>query len=143
MGFGKNGATSDVIFASLEYTILFNNFNFKPYKYIKMKSVKSLLAVVCFAMISNFAIAAGTPNNKKPEGAQIQAYLKGIDFNKMVKADTKVNISFMINAQNEILVVSTNNKDLDGVLKSALNYKSISVSELEYNKIYTVPVLLK
>ncbi len=108
-----------------------------------MKSVRSLLAVVCFAVVSNFAIGAETPNNRKPEGAQIQAYLKGIDFNKIVKADTKVNISFMINAQNEILVVSTNNKDLDSILKNALNYKSISVSELEYNKIYTVPVLLK
>jgi len=108
-----------------------------------MKSVRSLLAVVCFAVISNFAIGAETPNNRKPEVAQIQAYLKGIDFNKIVKADTKVNISFMINAQNEILVVSTNNKDLDNILKNALNYKSISVSELEYNKIYTVPVLLK
>ena len=108
-----------------------------------MKSVRSLLTVVCFAMISTFVTAGVMPNIRKTESAQIQAYLKGIDFHKIVGTDTKVNISFMINSQNEILVISTNNKELDSVLKSALNYKSISVTELEYNKVYTVPVLVK
>ena len=67
-----------------------------------MKSVKNLLAVVCFAFAANF-----------------------------------------VNAQNEVIVVSTNNKDLDAIVKSTLNYKKIAVNELEYNKVYTVPVVIK
>ena len=54
-----------------------------------------------------------------------------------------MSISFFINSQNEVIVVSTNNRDLDGVVKSTLNYKKIAVNELEYNKVYTVPVLIK
>lgn len=108
-----------------------------------MKSVKNLLAVVCFALAANFVNAAELTNIKKPESAQIQSILKTIDFQNFIENETKVSISFFINAQNEIIVVSTNNKDLDAIVKSTLNYKKIAVNELEYNKVYTVPVVIK
>ncbi|MEY3419804.1 MAG: hypothetical protein RIR48_84, partial [Bacteroidota bacterium] len=70
-------------------------------------------------------------------------FLNSIDFTNYIKSDTKINISFFINSQNEVIVVATNNKDLDGVVKSTLNYKKIAVNDLEYNKVYTVPVHIK
>lgn len=108
-----------------------------------MKSVKNFLAVVCLLVTANFVNATELSANKKPEGAQIQTILKTIDFERFVLGETKINISFFINAQNEVIVVSTNNRDLDAVVKSTLNYKKIAVNELEYNKVYTVPVLIK
>jgi len=108
-----------------------------------MKSVKNFLAVVCFLVTANFVNATELSANKKPESAQIQTILKTIDFERFVLGETKMSISFFINAQNEVIVVSTNNRDLDAVVKSTLNYKKIAVNELEYNKVYTVPVLIK
>jgi hypothetical protein len=108
-----------------------------------MKIVRNFLAIVCFSFIANFASASEAPISKKPEGTQIQTYLKTIDFNEFIDVETKVNISFFVNAQNEMIVVSTNNKQLDSVLKSALNYKKINLTELDYQKIYTVPVVIK
>lgn len=108
-----------------------------------MKNLKSIIAVFGFALMTQFVNAAEISGVKKSEGAQIQNILNTIDFTGMVKSDTKVNISFFINSQNEVIVVATNNKELDGVVKSTLNYKKIAVNELDYNKVYTVPVHIK
>lgn len=108
-----------------------------------MKSVKNVLAVVCFFIAANFVNAAELNTIKKPESAQIQTMLNTINFQNFIESETKINISFFINAQNEVIVVSTNNLDLDSIVKNTLNYKKIAVNELEYNKVYTVPVLIK
>jgi hypothetical protein len=108
-----------------------------------MKSLKSFIAVFVFALITQFSNAAEVSNAKKPEGVQIQSILNTIDFTNYIKTETKINISFFINSQNEVIVVTTNNKELDNVVKSTLNYKKIAVNELEYNKVYTVPVHIK
>lgn len=108
-----------------------------------MKRVKNFLYVVCFLTVSGSMFAADALPLIKPESAQIQTILKSIDFDKYISDETKLNISFFINAQNEIIVVSTNSQDLDSVVKSTLNYKRIAVNELEYNKVYTVPVVIK
>jgi DNA-binding transcriptional MocR family regulator len=93
--------------------------------------------------MANFAIAAESPALKRPEGIQIQTMLNGIDYHQYVTKGTKINISFFINSQNEILVVATNNQALDNVIKTTLNYRKIAVEKLEYNKVYTMPVLIQ
>ena len=108
-----------------------------------MKNLKSFIAVFVLALMTQFSYATEVSNAKKPESAQIQTLLNSIDFTNLVKSETKLNISFFINAQNEVIVVTTNNKELDGVVKNTLNYKKIAVNELEYNKVYTVPVHIK
>ncbi|MBK8052025.1 MAG: hypothetical protein IPK35_01760 [Saprospiraceae bacterium] len=108
-----------------------------------MKNLKSIFAVVGFALMTQFSIAGDVSVAKKPESVQIRTILNSIDFTNLVKSETKLNISFFINSQNEVIVVTTNNKELDGVIKSTLNYKKIAVNELEYNKVYTVPVHIK
>ncbi len=108
-----------------------------------MKNLKSLVAVFVFILMTQFANATDVASTKKAESAQIQTFLNSIDFTNYIKSDTKINISFFINSQNEVIVVATNNKDLDSVVKSTLNYKKIAVNDLEYNKVYTVPVHIK
>jgi hypothetical protein len=108
-----------------------------------MKNLKSLVAVFVFILMTQFSNATDVASTKKAESAQIQTFLNSIDFTNYIKSDTKINISFFINSQNEVIVVATNNKDLDSVVKSTLNYKKIAVNDLEYNKVYTVPVHIK
>jgi hypothetical protein len=108
-----------------------------------MKNLKNLVAVFVFILMTQFSNATDVASTKKAESAQIQTFLNSIDFTNYIKSDTKINISFFINSQNEVIVVATNNKDLDSVVKSTLNYKKIAVNDLEYNKVYTVPVHIK
>ena len=65
----------------------------------------------------------------------------GIDFTKY--DGEKVEVRFMINHDNEIIVLSTNNKDLDEVVKNSLNYDVVDDTELEPFQVYIVPVTLK
>ncbi|MBK8346152.1 MAG: hypothetical protein IPL08_00510 [Saprospiraceae bacterium] len=108
-----------------------------------MRSLKNLLVVLCFSFVANMAVAGDIPGNKKTETLQIQTMLKSVDFNRFLEKETHLNISFFINAQNEIIVVSTNNKELDSIVKSTLNYQKISIDELSYNKVYTIPVVIR
>lgn len=105
-----------------------------------MKSVKSVLFVLGMALITPFVHASDSPSKKNPEGVQIQKMLKEMnDLTTSLKGQ-KVNISFLVNGQNEIIVLSTSNSEYDSLIKTSLNYKKISVSELDYNTIYTLPV---
>jgi hypothetical protein len=105
-----------------------------------MKTTKNFLVSICLAMIVSMGLANTKPDLKKTETVQIQNYLEKLEFNKFLKNETKVEINFMINKTNEIIIISTNNLELDEIIKSGLNYKSIDVSNLEYNKEYTLPV---
>ncbi len=99
-----------------------------------------MLGLVVF---STMMFASPKNNIINSEGKQIQKMLTSNNVMNGLDKDTKVNISFLVNGQNEIIVLSTNNQDLDQAIKSALNYQKISVSELEYNTVYTLPVSFK
>jgi hypothetical protein len=108
-----------------------------------MKNVKSFaLALVIIAGAFFPALNASSPA-KKPEVSQIQSYLSKVNFADYVKTDMKVNITFLVNTHNEIIVVSTSHPELDGLVKSTLNYKKLNMGELEYNVLYTLPVTIK
>ena len=94
-------------------------------------------------VVSTMMFASPKNNIINSEGKQIQKMLISNNIMTSIDKDTKVNISFLVNGQNEIIVLSTNNQDLDQAIKSALNYRKISVSELEYNTVYTLPVSFK
>ncbi|MBK8623090.1 MAG: hypothetical protein IPN79_15370 [Saprospiraceae bacterium] len=108
-----------------------------------MKSVKNVFLMLGLVVVSTMMFASPKNNIINSEGKQIQKMLISNNIMTAVDKDTKVNISFLVNGQNEIIVLSTNNQDLDQAIKSALNYQKISVSELEYNTVYTLPVSFK
>jgi len=108
-----------------------------------MKSVKNVLLIVGLAFLSLGVHAADKPIKKNPEGTQIQKMLTDLVLSSRVAQGTKINISFLVNAKNEIIVLSTNNNDYDSLIKNTLNYRKISMSELAYNTVYTLPVEFK
>jgi hypothetical protein len=108
-----------------------------------MKSVKNVLLMLGLVVVSTMMFASPKNNIINSEGKQIQKMLTSNNVMNGLDKDTKVNISFLVNGQNEIIVLSTSNQDLDQAIKSALNYQKISVSELEYNTVYTLPVSFK
>lgn len=108
-----------------------------------MKRVTSALLIVGMLLLTMVGRANDAPVSKNPEGVQIQKMLTKLDFSAQVAKGTKINISFLVNAKNEIIVLSTNNADYDDLIKTALNYQKISISELLYNTVYTLPVEFK
>lgn len=108
-----------------------------------MKRVTSALLIVGMFFLTMAGRASDIPTSKNPEGVQIQKMLTKLDFSSQVAKGTKINISFIVNAKNEIIVLSTNNGDYDDLIKTALNYQKISISELLYNTVYTLPVEFK
>lgn len=108
-----------------------------------MRIVRNLVFVTVLLLAGNFAKAGDVKGMSKSENTQIRDLLSSVQISNYVKSETKLNISFIVNDKNELIVVSTNNVDLDGVVKNALNYHKITVSELEYNKLYTIPVVIR
>jgi ATP:corrinoid adenosyltransferase len=105
-----------------------------------MKTTKNLIVAVCLTLVASFTIASSKPTIKKSENTQIQNYLEKLEFNKVIKDEATLNIHFMINDANEIVVVSTTNPALDEIIKTGLNYKTLDVSNLEHNSLYIMPV---
>jgi hypothetical protein len=109
-----------------------------------MKKINHFIVAVCF---SAMAVLTNANNDKHPklaaqksETAQIQTYLDNLDYRKFIPASTDLQISFIVSDAKEIVVVSTNNLELDDFIKSNLNYKSIETNKLERNTTYTVQV---
>ncbi len=105
---------------------------------------KSWLLSFLFAVVLSVSATAMTPPTVKGSSAvteQITELLQGID--EQVAESTTVYVDFMINAKSEIIVVSTNNKNLDRTIKSKLNYKAINSGKLETFKKYTLPVSIQ
>lgn len=123
--------------------LLPNIIHYKPLKFLVMKNVKNVMFVLGLALLSLGVQAAVVPSAINPEGVQIQKMLTPLDLSSQVAKGTKINISFLVNAKNEIIVLSTNNNDFDSLIKNTLNYRKISMSELAYNTVYTLPVEFK
>ncbi len=108
-----------------------------------MKTIQLTVLLAAFGVFMGLATVSGMPKSKKSETAQIQQILQTVDFGKFVSNETKFQISFFVNAKNEIIVTATNNDALDEIIKNSLNYHKIGVENLEYNQIYTLPVHIK
>lgn len=109
-----------------------------------MKSLKLVLAhITLVILISTVSGVSGDILKNLSETEQIHSILRKIDFERFAELPANVKVSFMINGKNELIVVNTNNKNLDGLIKSAMNYKQIAVTGLEYGKIYTIPVKIE
>ncbi len=105
-----------------------------------MKTSRKFILAVCLSLVTVFTSANTKPNVVKSENAQIKSYLEKIEFNKVIQKSTKVNIDFMINDANEIIVMGTSDEKLNNLIKSGLDHKSIDVTLLKRNALYIIPV---
>ncbi len=107
-----------------------------------MKTSRKFILAVCLSLVTAFTYANNKPLAVKSENAQIKNYLEKIDFNKVLQASTTLNIDFMINDANEIIVLGTNKENLNAIIKTGLNHKTIDVTNLKRNSLYIIPVLV-
>lgn len=87
--------------------------------------------------------AGNIPTIKESEAIQIRKMLINMDGIKTMEKGQKVNINFLINNRNEIIVLSTTNENFDNAIKEVLNYRKVSINELKPNTVYTLPVVFR
>lgn len=75
--------------------------------------------------------------------AEIKRVVKNIDFDMEKFDDQTVKVQFMINADNELVILRINNEDAEYLLKRTLNYKEIKENDLTVNKVYILPISFK
>lgn len=112
-----------------------------------MKHSKSLLSILSLAIlfsINSYAANSEAPLEGEPASitTQVQSYLNGIDV-ELLDGEKKVLVDFILNDKGEIMILSTNNKELDKTIKTRLNYKKLSNHGLVANKTYTFPLVFK
>jgi hypothetical protein len=108
-----------------------------------MRFLKSFFAsLVLTAFVYNAQAASLTDPTTKDVRVEIRELIKDLDLLSNISGEKVIKINFMLNTDNEIIVLSTSDKSLDNILKSNLNYKKIVSSELEQNKVYSIPVRL-
>ena len=107
-----------------------------------MRITRSILMTALFALVLGTATANNNPE-KNSARYEIKKLIEKANLTADLKSDLTVNVTFMVNSQNEIIIMSTDKKDLDSSIKATLNYKKLKSSDMKVNKAYTLPVILK
>jgi hypothetical protein len=107
-----------------------------------MRITKSILMTAIFALILGTATASTNPETNSAR-SEIKKLIEKADIASSLKNDVTVNVTFMVNAKNEIIIMSTDKKKLDRRIKATLNYKKLKSSDMKVNVTYTLPVILK
>jgi hypothetical protein len=110
-----------------------------------MQKSKVIFLSLLFAVIGIMpAIANNNPSEVSNEiRSEISSLVKTIDLNLMESDEEKVNVEFMVIANNEIVVLNISDTNLEYVIKERLNYKKLGTEGIVKNKIYFVPLVFK
>lgn len=107
-----------------------------------MRITKSILFTALFALVLGTATANTNPEAKSAR-VEIKKLIEKADLASIIENDITVNVTFMVNGKNELIIMSTDKKNLDGSIKSTLNYKKLKSSDMKVNTTYTLPIVLK
>ncbi len=109
-----------------------------------MRITKSILFTALFALVLGTATASSiTDPETKTARKEIKTMIQKANWASYLKEDVTVNVTFLVNAKNEIIIMSTDKENLDSRIKSTLNYKKLKSSDMKVNVTYTLPVKLK
>lgn len=112
-----------------------------------MKNLKSIIAIIAIGFATSFSSFA---IDKKPE--KISQKLRteiitilGEKINLELQSDTSAEISFVVNNENELVVVNVDSdvREFQSFVKTKLNYKKINVKGVIKGEIYKIPVTLE
>ncbi|MEM9548772.1 MAG: hypothetical protein AAGA77_22500 [Bacteroidota bacterium] len=107
-----------------------------------MRITRSILLTALFALILGTANANTDPETKTTR-YEIKQLIQKSNMAEGLKQDITVNVNFMVNAKNELIIMSTDQKKLDKRIKSTLNYKKLKSTDMKVNVVYTLPLTLK
>lgn len=108
--------------------------------------MRKISLVVVAAMLLSVGSLSANHNPKKvgPTKSLAGQIADLLDDNPLVvgKSDLIATVRFTLNSEKEIVVLSvtTDNENLEGFVKSRLNYKKVDLNNFQEGRYYTLPV---
>lgn len=108
-----------------------------------MKKLKSIIAILAISLSTIFSADAAEINPS--ETKELRTEIVSILGNKIsieLQKSGSAEISFMINNQNEIVIISVTSdiNELNAFIKKKLNYKKVDVRGMKKGEIYKIPL---
>lgn len=69
---------------------------------------------------------------------EVEKYLDSVQLRS--DGNQPITIHYLVNLNHEIVVLSTSTQEFENQIKNVLNYKAIKTTNVEVNKIYTLPI---
>ncbi|WP_334058451.1 hypothetical protein [Polaribacter sp. P097] len=112
-----------------------------------MRNLKSIIAIIALSLSTVIATSASEKNPSKVT-KEIRTEIVSMLGKKIpieFKKAEKVEVSFMINKDNEIVIltVDCNQTEFNTYVKNKLNYKKLNAVGAKQGEVYKVPVKLK
>ncbi|MEE9438811.1 MAG: hypothetical protein V3V14_07400 [Saprospiraceae bacterium] len=107
-----------------------------------MNITKSIILSALFALVFG-TVSANTDPNLKSSRTEIKEMIQKSTLLSNINIDKTIYINFLLNNKNEIIILSTNDPKMDKAIKSVLNYKKLVSKDMQINKTYTLPLVLK
>ena len=108
-----------------------------------MKKLKSIIAILAISLSTVFSANAAekNPSETKELRTEIVSIL-GDNIPIELQQPSTAEISFMINNQNEIVIISVDSdvNELNDFIKRKLNYKKIDIKGAKKGEIYKMPL---
>ncbi|MCI2228088.1 hypothetical protein MC378_02835 [Polaribacter sp. MSW13] len=112
-----------------------------------MKSLKTFIAVIAISLSTVFSTSA-TEKNPSEITKELRIEIVSILGDKIpvtFNKPTTVEVSFMINNRNEIVIISVDSdiSEFSSFIKKKLNYKKLDIKSVKKGEIYKMPIKIK
>jgi|TARA_R100000789_G_scaffold100277_1_gene109582 hypothetical protein len=107
-----------------------------------MKYLKSIITLLTICLATTFSATEKEPAKETKKLRTEIVTMLGSKIPIVFEKSENIDVSFMINQNNEIVVVSVESEktEFNSFVKRKLNYKKINVTNTIKNKVYIVPV---
>jgi anaerobic C4-dicarboxylate transporter len=109
-----------------------------------MRKLKTIIAILAISLATTFSTTATEkdPLNITQKLRTEIISMLGNEISLEVKTSSSAEFSFIINNENEIVIISVDSKieDLKAIIKDKLNYKKILVKGAKKGEIYIMPL---
>ena len=109
-----------------------------------MTKLKFILSCLTILSMAGVVPASNTMVSHEQElRSEIASLVNRLDFEEFdIEEDQRIVITFLVNRDNQIVILNTNNQQFDQYFKEKLNYRTLRHSSSKPNQIYTVPITL-
>lgn len=109
-----------------------------------MRNLKTIVAISAISLATTFSTTASekVPSEITKEIRTEIISMLGNEISLELKESSIAEVSFMINNDNEIVIISVDSKidDLKSIIKRKLNYKKVTVKGVNKGEIYIMPL---
>ena len=107
-----------------------------------MKSIFLFVLLACSTLMLNAKNSTEITPTEDLQKQLTEMVVKS-DIWESADNNVKLMVTFTINHNGELVILSTSNSQWDSALKSALNYKKVKVDNKVKNQIFHLPISLK